>query len=156
MLFRSGKTHNGHETYTPRLLLFDLSQSLGSLSVSGGLYESDIRPTVGVDPHIGGQARSARDKSGDGYDDEEQGADEFRDTWDGDVQVIKHDSAQKSAYQLEMEREQQHQQEQQQKQQQVPVQEEESDLDPTVRVWSDIMRVYLHPRTTKLLPGYVR
>lgn len=38
--FREGKTVNGDETYTPRLLLFDLKGSLRNLNVEGTLYPS--------------------------------------------------------------------------------------------------------------------
>lgn len=42
-LFREGKTINGDETYTPRLLLFDLKGSLRNLNIEGTLYPSSSK-----------------------------------------------------------------------------------------------------------------
>ena len=42
-LFREGKTINGEETYTPRLLLFDLKGSLRNLNIEGTLYPSSSK-----------------------------------------------------------------------------------------------------------------
>ncbi|XP_031567453.1 protein misato homolog 1-like [Actinia tenebrosa] len=41
--FREGKTIDGDETYTPRLLLFDLKGSLRNLNVEGTLYPSSSK-----------------------------------------------------------------------------------------------------------------
>jgi hypothetical protein len=37
-LFRAGQTADGQPTYTPRLLLYELQNGLGSLSQHGALY----------------------------------------------------------------------------------------------------------------------
>ncbi|CAK7339406.1 unnamed protein product [Dovyalis caffra] len=45
-LYRSGETHQGVQTYTPRLLSIDYQGSLGSMSSSGALYnESSSAPS---------------------------------------------------------------------------------------------------------------
>nr|BAG58165.1 unnamed protein product [Homo sapiens] len=38
VLYRTGRTLHGQETYTPRLILMDLKGSLSSLKEEGGLY----------------------------------------------------------------------------------------------------------------------
>ena len=45
MLYRQGETLRGEVTYTPRLVLFDLSGSLGGTSGQGSLYQ-DATPAV--------------------------------------------------------------------------------------------------------------
>eukprot|EP00887_Chlorella_sp_A99_P006240 scaffold3.g6240.t1 len=46
VLYRQGETPSGQPTYTPRLVLFDLSGSLGGASGAGSLYQEPPGPPV--------------------------------------------------------------------------------------------------------------
>ncbi|XP_063001840.1 protein misato homolog 1 [Elgaria multicarinata webbii] len=46
VLFRAGKTPQGQETYTPRLILMDLKGSLSSLKQEGSLYQDEKTNTA--------------------------------------------------------------------------------------------------------------
>ncbi|KAF7238611.1 hypothetical protein EYD10_14782 [Varanus komodoensis] len=46
VLFRTGKTLQGQETYTPRLILMDLKGSLSSLKQEGSLYQDEKTNTL--------------------------------------------------------------------------------------------------------------
>ncbi|KAK7011429.1 protein misato 1 [Biomphalaria glabrata] len=46
VLFREGKTIKGDVTYTPRLILFDLKNSLGTLKKDGTLYDVESEESV--------------------------------------------------------------------------------------------------------------
>ncbi|KAH9518537.1 Protein misato 1 [Bulinus truncatus] len=46
VLFREGKTYKGDVTYTPRLILFDLNNSLGTLKKDGSLYDVETEESI--------------------------------------------------------------------------------------------------------------
>lgn len=54
VLYRSGETHKGMPTYTPRLVSVDFQGSLGSVSSRGTLYNEAPAPPGGVSTWTGG------------------------------------------------------------------------------------------------------
>ncbi|XP_022858028.1 protein misato homolog 1 isoform X1 [Olea europaea var. sylvestris] len=54
VLYRSGETHQGIPTYTPRLVSVDFQGSLGSVSSQGTLYNEAPAPPGGVSTWTGG------------------------------------------------------------------------------------------------------
>ncbi|RUS91570.1 hypothetical protein EGW08_000685 [Elysia chlorotica] len=145
VLFREGKTVTGQVTYTPRLVLFDLNHSLGSLRREGTLYTVDTEESVNwigdVTLH-----EAPREKQNvfladldEEKDDSEDGEEQKAIDVEGgeDSKTLEQDSGD------------------------VPVKQEDAilgkplyNLDSEVKVWSDFLRTAFHPRTIHLIQDY--
>lgn len=144
VLFREGKTVTGQVTYTPRLVLFDLSHSLGSLRREGTLYSVDTEESINwigdVTLH-----ETPKEKKNAFLADLEEDTNE-----DGDEQNIMDpddvDCAQKQ---------------EERSLNCAPVKQTDAvfgktlyNLDSEVKVWSDYLRTAFHPRTIHMLQSY--
>ncbi|XP_067878963.1 protein misato homolog 1 isoform X2 [Heterodontus francisci] len=139
VLFREGLTLQGQPTYTPRLILMDLKGSLSSLKQEGALYGiSQTEPAV---------------------------------TWKGNLTVHKEDPIIKNQFLQHLDRlsGEVHSNRNpnptafQGEERAVPVSVAERPLDlsqstyrleSNVRVWSDYLRVHLHPKTISVIQQY--
>ncbi|GFN80506.1 misato-like protein 1 [Plakobranchus ocellatus] len=143
ILFREGKTVTGQVTYTPRLVLFDLNHSLGSLKREGTLYTVDAEESVNwigdVTLHETPKEKrnlfledleETKENSDDADEIKASDLDENAEKSEeaaGGVQVRQVDPVfGKSLY----------------------------NLDNEVKVWSDYLRTALHPRTIHILQDY--
>lgn len=61
VLFREGENQQGHVTYTPRMLLLDLTGSLSHMSQDGELYEDQARAELLTGDPTAVQAHSGWD-----------------------------------------------------------------------------------------------
>ncbi|XP_042202100.1 protein misato homolog 1 [Callorhinchus milii] len=135
VLFREGQTQHGQTTYTPRLILLDLKGSLNSLKQEGVLYEGrQTEPTV---------------------------------TWEGGVSVHKEEPVKKNQFLRDLDRHdgQRHTDRNlngaayQAEQRAVPqrpldLSQRNYQLEGSVTVWSDYLRVHLHPKTVSVVHQY--
>ncbi|XP_028650892.1 protein misato homolog 1 [Erpetoichthys calabaricus] len=136
VLFRQGQTHSGQTTYTPRLIAFDLKGSLNTLRQEGCLYETSS------------ESNSL--------------------AWEGAVMTHREELAQKNEFLEDLELldgqglPKERLQIKNRKESRVPNtvngQLEHSrkayNLESSVRVWSDFLRVHLHPKTISIVNQY--
>jgi len=150
VLFREGKTISGHTTFTPRLVLVDLHGSLGTLRREGNLYHQDINEEniqwVGdVTLHESEAVKKnkflkdlednqATNDSGD--DDEVSSLKKVTEANDPDDQDnLKPENEPIKSEVCEASNQSYH-------------------LDSDVKVWSDILRTGLHPRSVHSINEY--
>lgn len=120
VMFREGLTHRGEVTYTPRLLIFDLKGSLGSLRQEGILYNSSAASDVLYQvPGVQVEQELPAVKNEFLQDLEEQDR----------AVVTENQVAIDYANKLYQ-------------------------LDDVVKVWSDYLRIHLHPKTVSLSNRY--
>ncbi|KAG7457900.1 hypothetical protein MATL_G00232150 [Megalops atlanticus] len=140
VLFREGVTHGGHITYTPRLIAMDLKGSLQTLKQEGSLYETDKETNA------------------------------F--TWEGEVMTHKESPPTKNYFLQDLDKldkgeilaEPEYNTSQlQQCTGAVAMETVNSSLEraqkvyrleDSVRVWSDFLRIHLHPRTISVINQY--
>ncbi|CAB5205145.1 unnamed protein product [Rhizophagus irregularis] len=123
-LFRAGVTPRGIETYTPRLLLYDLKGGFGSLKKINKLYE------------------------------ESPGKNELHEsTWNGRSETHAQMPYSKNIYlqHLENEEELVSTEETENK---MKIETEDFKLDETVQFWSDFNRMYYHPKSVNTMMQY--
>ncbi|XP_062578532.1 protein misato homolog 1-like isoform X1 [Saccostrea cucullata] len=151
ILWREGRTLKGEITFTPRLIAVDLKGSLSTLKQEGVLYETNHHEDI---------------------------------KWSGDITLHKSTPAEKNAYLTELEKEDQALLEDKGKlpgssdiiYDDVEMKDSSSsttkdtegrtsdtpvvfgkvfhNLDDVVRVWSDYLRVYLHPKTIHIIEQF--
>ncbi|XP_034774437.2 protein misato homolog 1-like isoform X1 [Acipenser ruthenus] len=137
-LFREGLTQSGQTTYTPRLIALDLKGSLNTLRQEGTLYEL----------HRQGSTL----------------------TWEGEVMTHEEEQAVKNVFLQDLERLDQGEVlaegefSQQQREQcrgaegsvnaSVERTQKLFSLEGSVRVWSDFLRIHLHPRSISVIHQY--
>ncbi|RUS28703.1 hypothetical protein BC938DRAFT_481551 [Jimgerdemannia flammicorona] len=126
VIFRAGVTQRGIETYTPRLMVYDLKGGFGSLKKFNKLFEdTDKNPTDAID---------------------------F--TWDQNVQQFAEEEYPKNEYLQNLEEEEKENRAQQ-NQMEIEEQEEPNyHLDEQVHLWSDYNRIFYHPRSFNQLTQY--
>ncbi|XP_041932515.1 protein misato homolog 1 [Alosa sapidissima] len=140
VMFREGVTHGGQVTYTPRLIAMDLKGSLQTLRQEGILYETEN--------HAGAFS------------------------WKGQVVTHKHTLPTKNAFLQDLDKLDNeeilteadlHSSQQAQYSGAIPIQTVNSSLEHSkrvyslegnVRVWSDFLRLHLHPRTISVIHQY--
>ncbi|XP_059174651.1 protein misato homolog 1-like [Physella acuta] len=139
VLFREGKTLKGDVTYTPRLVLFDLNNSLGSLKQDGTLYDVNVEENIRWvgDVTLHQTPRTRKNQYLQDLDKESETLEPRVKQWDDDFDET--ELCQDS----------------------LPLKAEEQvfgknyyDLDNDVKVWSDYLRMGLHPRSIFLLKGH--
>ncbi|CAG8497509.1 511_t:CDS:10 [Paraglomus occultum] len=127
VLFRTGVTQKGVETYTPRLLLYDLKGGLGSLN-KFRLYEGEIPDTQSSDQYV---------------------------TWDGRTETYAQEPYEQNAYLKSLEEEVEPTSNH--TQMDLDIQEEEDvdyHLDDIVTTWSDYNKMYYHPKSINQINQY--
>lgn len=136
ILWREGKTQRGETTYTPRLVLFDLKGSLQTLKQEGSLYDNNTQEEI---------------------------------KWGGDVNLHQSESIPKNQYLRDLQNEEQRNVDKEDVEREkirdyVSSQTKEDeifgrkfyDLDDSVNVWSDFLKVYLHPKSTHIISEYTK
>ncbi|XP_033831275.1 protein misato homolog 1 [Periophthalmus magnuspinnatus] len=141
VVFREGQTSGGHVTYTPRLIAMDLKGSLGNLRQEGSLY----------DP----------------------GKDTSAVTWEGDLMMHKESPPQKNSFLEDLDKldngeilaEADFSTSHSQCSASAPLTvdtvnnqlsrlQKNYRLEGSVKVWSDFLRIHLHPRTISVIHQY--
>lgn len=123
-LFRVGKTQNGDETYTPRMLAFDLKGSLRNLNAEGGLY-STTNHSVEWEGGLSVHKSNIEPKN------------EFQMDIDDD-QISGKQSTTCSANECEA----------------IAARSKRYDLDEHVTVWSDFIGTQYHPKSVNIIKEY--
>lgn len=148
VLFREGLTLRGEQTYTPRLLIFDLKGSLGNLPKYGTLYET---------PSYTNQAQWSGDISV--HECEPEPKNEFQMDLEAELnefETVANDNRTRdqtavigngifdrpsiSSFSEEDKR---------------PLREKLYDLDQVISVWSDFLGTSLHPKSIQLIKDFV-
>ncbi|GFS02961.1 protein misato homolog 1-like [Elysia marginata] len=145
VLFREGKTATGQVTYTPRLVLFDLHHSLGSLRREGTLYSIDTEESINWvgDVTLHEAPREKRNAFLADLDDVKDGSE------DGEEQKTMDSDDIESVQKME------------EASDDIPVKQVDAvfgkalyNLDSEVKVWSDYLSTAFHPRTIHILQDY--
>ncbi|XP_078697673.1 protein misato homolog 1-like [Branchiostoma floridae x Branchiostoma belcheri] len=144
VLFREGLTLTGEQTYTPRLLLYDLKGSLNTLKEDGTLYDvmekdDEVHWMGDVTLHTSetsGKNQFLKDleriDKGELPTEEDASSAGTEDSHDEVQEATPHSSTNP----LEVFRSKLY------------------NLDGSVSVWSDFLRIHLHPRTVSILSEY--
>ncbi|XP_014666318.1 PREDICTED: protein misato homolog 1-like [Priapulus caudatus] len=148
VLFREGVTLTGQQTYTPRLIAFDLKGSLNTLRQEGVLYDVPSRDEIqwGGDVTLHQSTQSTKNR--------------FLEELDKiDTDYLEHTGVKKFRIEKQDEKEEDmdvdsiHEGEDNVDRGQV-LGPSLYNLDSCVKVWSDYMRVHLHPKSVYTLQQY--
>lgn len=128
VLFREGETSRGQITFTPRLVLTELKGGLGGLRSSGFLYD----------------------------DDEEESETQIMHTWDGDVDFHKQTPESKNKFLLDLNEDQYNEATEETTSSNGDLKKavKSYDLETDVKVWSDYLKTYLHPKSINIINEY--
>ncbi|XP_045838976.1 protein misato homolog 1 isoform X3 [Meles meles] len=131
VLYRAGRTPHGRETYTPRLILMDLKGSLSSLKQEGGLY-GDAQLDAAIAWYRGPQGGSPRTREA-----ALPNLPPFS-CRQGKLTTHKEELCPKNPYLQDL------------RSAEGVLSSDES----SIRVWSDFLRVHLHPRSICMIQKY--
>ncbi|XP_064836327.1 protein misato homolog 1 [Oncorhynchus masou masou] len=140
VLFREGQTFGGHITYTPRLIAMDLKGSLQTLRQEGSLYETGKDPTaITWEGNVIVHKESLPTKNSFLLDLDKLDKGEILAEVDFDPTPVPHCSGTLAMETVNsrLERAQKGYR-----------------LEGSVRVWSDFLRIHLHPRTISVIHEY--
>ncbi|XP_047418571.1 protein misato homolog 1 isoform X2 [Sciurus carolinensis] len=132
VLYRTGQTLHGQETYTPRLILMDLKGSLNSLKEEGGLYwDKQLDAAIAWHGKLSTHKEEVYPKNPQLQDLlSAEGVQSSDDIWR--VKSIPNGKAPPA----------------------VTTAATPKPLERSVRVWSDFLRVHLHPRSICMIQKY--
>lgn len=141
ILWREGQTLKGETTYTPRLISFDLKGSLRTLKQEGILYDINTQEEVkwGGDVNLHQSVPIAKNQYLQDLQDQEQ---RVVDKTDYDSGKIDDDISEAISASQAREDE--------------VFGRKFYSLDDTVSVWSDYLKVYLHPKSTHIFTEYTK
>ncbi|CAG8461115.1 2776_t:CDS:10, partial [Ambispora gerdemannii] len=126
VLFRTGVTERSIDTYTPRLIIYELKGGFGSMSKRNRLYH-------------------------DFYTEEQSQAK----TWDWGVEKHAHEPYNKNEFLRDLEAEEETSTlPSEQQEAPPPIEEINYNLEESVKMWSDFNRVYYHPKTLNQINQY--
>ncbi|PRW59896.1 tubulin nucleotide-binding domain [Chlorella sorokiniana] len=144
VLFRQGETATGEGTFTPRLVLWDLSGALGGVSAGGSLYRDSISgggSGAVVSTWAGGQeVHRARPVSKSAFTAEleaEAEAEDWEEQGGADAAAAGPSPLEAAAWQLDA----------------GPSGSGSSSSGGRVRYWTDFLKAHLHPRSVQQLAG---
>ncbi|XP_041361041.1 protein misato homolog 1-like [Gigantopelta aegis] len=135
VLFREGQTLQGEVTYTPRMVCVELKGSLNTLRQEGSLYDTGKENEVNWsgDVTLHKAPRVSKNKFLDNLDkmEAEQTQQEYMETGEEEETSAEAKTSEVNVFEPRT-----------------------YNLDSTVSVWSDFLRIYLHPKTVCMLQDY--